>query len=66
MAMASPVSRIGSDTPRKLQETIFTDRGLRLPPLVRARPERWPWIVLVASPVVGVTIAVVRHFAVPA
>lgn len=44
--------------PRKLGETIWTDRGLSLPLIGRVREARWPWIVLILSPIAGVLVAI--------
>ena len=48
--------------PSRISETEFTERGLRLPSIRKARPERWPWIALLFAPDVGVAIAAARVF----
>lgn len=55
------VSRRDFRTPRKLAETVWSDRGLSLPVSTKLRQARWPWVVLALSPFVGVGIAWLWH-----
>lgn len=48
--------------PRKLRETVYSDRGLQLPRLIKAKPGRWAWMMLIVSPFVGILIAAVWHW----
>ena len=47
--------------PRLISQTVYTERGLQLPPIPGLRHARWPWAVLAASPFVGVGIAALWH-----
>ena len=48
--------------PRRIGETVYTESGLRLPPLSALKRARWPWVVLVLSPVLGIGIAAFWNF----
>jgi len=48
--------------PRKLGDTVFTDRGLRLLPIPKVRGDRWPWLVLIASPFLGAAGTALWHW----
>lgn len=50
--------------PRKISETVYNESGLRLPLVERLKQERWPWIVLILSPFIGVGVAALWHLAV--
>ena len=47
--------------PAKISETVFTEGGLRLPLVERLKNERWPWVVLILSPIIGVAAAAAWH-----
>ncbi|MBY6218901.1 hypothetical protein [Qipengyuania aquimaris] len=47
--------------PAKISETVFTEGGLRLPLVQRLKNERWPWVVLILSPIIGVAAAAAWH-----
>ena len=53
----SKIDRPDFQAPRKLKQAIWSDRGLRLPLGERFEHARWPWLLVVLAPVIGVAVA---------
>ena len=45
------VTRLNTSAPRRISETIYTDRGLRLGPLQRAHDSGWFWPLMATVPI---------------
>jgi hypothetical protein len=46
----SEVTRLNTSRPRKIGETVYSDRGLRLSPMQHARDSGWFWPLMTTLP----------------